>query len=63
MRENGEWPRGETGSDPRQLRRVVVASAVGSTIEWYDFFIFGTASALIFGAVLAIREPRRLAVS
>jgi metabolite-proton symporter len=28
---------------------VAVASFVGTTIEWYDFFLYGTASALIFG--------------
>jgi metabolite-proton symporter len=30
------------------LRRVVVASAIGTTIEWYDFFLYGTAAALVF---------------
>ncbi|HJQ70906.1 MAG TPA: MFS transporter [Blastocatellia bacterium] len=30
------------------IRRVAVASFVGTTIEWYDFFLYGTASALIF---------------
>ncbi|GAB3886369.1 MFS transporter [Kibdelosporangium lantanae] len=29
-------------------RRAVVASTVGTSIEWYDFFLYGTASALIF---------------
>ena len=29
-------------------RRAVVASTVGTTIEWYDFFLYNTASALIF---------------
>ena len=33
----------------RQLRRAVVASTIGTTIEWYDFFIYGTATGLIFG--------------
>ena len=32
-----------------QLRRVALASAVGTTIEWYDYFIYSTAAALIFG--------------
>ena len=31
------------------LRQVVTASLIGSVIEWYDFFIYGTAAALIFG--------------
>ena len=30
-------------------RRVAVASAIGTTIEWYDFFIYGTAAATVFG--------------
>jgi MFS family permease len=29
-------------------RRAVIASTVGTTIEWYDFFLYGTAAALIF---------------
>jgi len=31
------------------IRRVAFASLIGTTIEWYDFFLYGTASALIFG--------------
>src|SRR5260221_5594242 len=39
-----------SGSAPREsVRRVALASMIGTTIEWYDFFIFGTASALVFG--------------
>ncbi|WP_309605100.1 MFS transporter [Phenylobacterium sp.] len=30
------------------LRRVVAASMIGTTIEWYDFFLYGTAAALVF---------------
>jgi MFS family permease len=33
---------------PTEARRVAVASAVGTTIEWYDFFIYGTAAATVF---------------
>ena len=37
-------------STPESTRkRVIAASFVGTTIEWYDFFIYGTAAALIFG--------------
>jgi MFS transporter, MHS family, shikimate and dehydroshikimate transport protein len=32
----------------RAQRRVMMASAVGSALEWYDFFLYGTASALVF---------------
>ena len=31
-----------------QRRRAIVASTVGTTIEWYDFFLYGTSAALIF---------------
>ncbi|HEY3686132.1 MAG TPA: MFS transporter [Streptosporangiaceae bacterium] len=37
------------GTAPAQLRRVALASAIGTTIEWYDYFIYSTAAALIFG--------------
>ena len=29
-----------------QLRRALIASTVGTTIEWYDFLLYGTVSAL-----------------
>ncbi len=32
----------------RQLVRAVVASTIGTTVEWYDFFLYGSAAALIF---------------
>ena len=35
----------------RSSRKVALASLIGTTIEWYDFFIFGTAAALIFNQV------------
>jgi MFS family permease len=31
-----------------ELRKAVIAATVGTTIEWYDFFIYGTAAGLIF---------------
>ena len=32
----------------RQLRRAVIASTIGTTIEWYDFFLYSIATGLIF---------------
>ncbi|MGW3472067.1 MFS transporter [Saccharopolyspora sp. NPDC000995] len=32
----------------RQPKRVVISSLIGTTIEWYEFFIYGIAAALIF---------------
>jgi MHS family shikimate/dehydroshikimate transporter-like MFS transporter len=34
--------------DVRALRRVVLASFIGTAIEWYDFFLYNTAAALVF---------------
>ena len=31
--------------------RVVGASVIGTTIEWYDFFLYGSAAALVFNAL------------
>src|SRR5258708_5035541 len=35
-------------SGSASIRKVAIASFIGTTIEWYDFFLYGTASALIF---------------
>jgi MFS family permease len=37
-----------TETTPTELRRVVTGSLVGTALEWYDFFIYGTAAALVF---------------
>ncbi|MFD4695617.1 MFS transporter [Streptomyces sp. NPDC058463] len=42
-------PPGE--ASPEELRRTVGASVVGTIAEYYDFFIYGTASALVFNKV------------
>ncbi|MFL6111597.1 MAG: MFS transporter [Catenulispora sp.] len=33
---------------PSGIRRIIVASLIGTSLEWYDFFIYGTAAALVF---------------
>jgi MFS family permease len=41
---------GRSEEDHRaQLRRAVIASTVGTTIEWYDFLLYGTVTGLVFG--------------
>jgi MFS family permease len=36
---------------PAGLRRVVVASMAGTVVEWYEFFLYGTAATLVFSKV------------
>ena len=38
----------KSGEVRTPLRRVVMASLIGTTIEWYDFFLYGSAAALVF---------------
>src|SRR3954466_2768534 len=33
----------------RHLRQGLIASTVGTTIEWYDFLLYGTVTGLVFG--------------
>jgi MFS family permease len=40
-----------TALEKNHRRRAVFASTVGTTIEWYDFFLYGTAAALVFPAL------------
>jgi metabolite-proton symporter len=54
---NGPQPAGPPGAAgpaptrPADLRRVVAASLIGTTVEWYDYFLYGSAAALVFGKV------------
>ncbi|MEK7745836.1 MAG: MFS transporter, partial [Elusimicrobiota bacterium] len=41
-------PRAAGAPSAADVRRIVLASFIGTTIEWYDFFLYGTAAALVF---------------
>jgi MHS family shikimate/dehydroshikimate transporter-like MFS transporter len=47
----GDYPAPEPQSSQQLARRAAVASLVGTAVEWYDYFIFGTASILAFGKI------------
>ena len=42
---------GEKKGFSKEHRKVALASFIGTTIEWYDFYLYGTAAALIFPAL------------
>jgi hypothetical protein len=48
-----------TSEHSAQLRKAVIASTIGTTIEWYDFFIYGTALDYVRGAAGALADPLR----
>lgn len=37
--------------DQARIRRVLASSVIGTAIEWYDFFLYATASALVFAKI------------
>lgn len=39
---------GENTGQDNSIRKVALASTIGATIEWYDFFLYGTAAGLVF---------------
>lgn len=39
------------GDDKPPIVKVVFASLIGTAVEWYDFFLYGSAAALVFGAL------------
>ena len=40
---------GQQEGETQSIRQVIAASFIGTAIEWYDFFLYGTAAALVFG--------------
>lgn len=43
--------------DRSKMRKIATASVIGTTVEWYDLFLFGTASALVFNKVFFPELP------
>lgn len=41
---------------PNSLKKIVAASLIGTTIEWYDFFLYGSAAALVFNTLFFPEE-------
>ena len=37
--------------EAKRIRRIALASAIGTTIEWYDFFLYGVLAALVLNHV------------
>ncbi|WP_369745535.1 MFS transporter [Paenarthrobacter sp. AMU7] len=37
--------------DQAKMKKIAFASVIGTTVEWYDLFLFGTASALVFNKI------------
>ncbi|MFD1863157.1 MFS transporter [Planococcus chinensis] len=40
----------------KQMRRILIASLVGSSIEWFDYFLYGTMAALVFNQLFFVNE-------
>ena len=47
-----------TATTPAGLKRVVAAAMAGTVAEWYEFFLYGTASALVFGQLFFRQTDR-----
>jgi metabolite-proton symporter len=43
--------RAEQGPGETNIVKVVFASLIGTAVEWYDFFLYGSAAALVFGTL------------
>jgi MFS family permease len=54
---------GRLAPDEKMARKAGLASFVGTTVEWYDFYIFGTASALVFADLFFSETPPAVAVA
>lgn len=44
----------------KKTRRVLIASLVGSSIEWFDYFLYGTMAALVFNQIFFVSDDPTL---
>lgn len=49
--DGGAHPTSPQGSTSVSLNQIGMASFIGTTMEWYDFFVYSTAAALVFGSI------------
>ncbi|MGF6888316.1 MFS family permease [Nocardia sp. GAS34] len=57
---NPTRPGGDSGGMLAGLRRVVLASMAGTVVEWYEFFLYGTAATLVFSKVFFAKGGNEL---
>ena len=58
---NESQPSGsEPEAIPTGLKRVVVASMAGTVVEWYEFFLYGTAATLVFSKIFFAESTSEL---
>lgn len=43
-------------NNDKDLRRVLIASVVGSSVEWFDYFLYGTVAALVFNQLFFVTD-------
>ena len=43
-------------NNDKELRRVLIASVVGSSVEWFDYFLYGTVAALVFNQLFFVTD-------
>lgn len=53
-------PSRTAGTAPTGLKRVVAASMAGTVVEWYEFFLYGTAATLVFNKVFFAQGANEL---
>ncbi|SMO99509.1 MFS transporter [Paracoccus laeviglucosivorans] len=52
----------ESGAHEQDVRKVALASLIGSTIEWYDFFLYGVVAGLVFNQLYFPSEDESISI-